>query len=351
MGLFNNYYGRSYSDRKPNTYSNTNRPNNKYGGQQQRRGLESWSGGSSATSSPEPIDFSVNDIVFEKRTVTMSGDSMAGRSQQPMVNWRQNDIDFGRRSQLIGQQQQQRGGQRQRNSVSSDDCSDSNSYPSPNRQYGLQQSGGYVNSNQSGRYNSSFEPANGQLGGSYSCGRQPGYNSSSYGKQLGCNSGSGSSCGSQMPNYNGKHQMNSSYANGYNSYEMQPPAPGYSSYVGHQQPTSGHSSYKSQDSHHQQVCTFFTNGTVHCTMYNFLWTQDLSQSFLIRTVKYFTFCLFVLISVKYCSTRLHVGSVLNVYFFSLGEQIKIFDRAPIQAQKRIKIAFYCSSSLLFPKHK
>ncbi len=261
MGLFNNYYGRSYSDRKPNTYSNTNRNNsNKYGGQQQqRRGVESWSGGSSATSSPEPIDFSVNDIVFEKRTVTMSGDSMAGRSQQPTVNWRQNDIDFGRRSQLIGQQQ--RNVQRQRNSVSSDNCSDSNSYPSPNQQYGQQHSGGYVNSNQSGRYNSSFESVSGQLGGSYSCGRQPGYNSSSYGnQQLGYNNGSsGSSYGSQTPNYNGKQQMNSSYANGYNSYEIQPtPASGYSSYVGHQQPASGHSiNYKSQDSPHQQVCTVF----------------------------------------------------------------------------------------------
>jgi hypothetical protein len=258
MGLFNNYYGRSYSDRKPNTYSNTSRNNNnKYGGQQQqRRGVESWSGGSSATSSPEPIDFSVNDIVFEKRTVMMSGDSMAGRSQPGMVNWRQNDIDFGRRSQLVGQQ---RGGQRQRNSVSSDDCSDSNSFPSPNQQYGQQHSGGYVNNNQAGRYNNSFEPANGQLGGSYSCGRQPGYNSSSYGKQLGYNTGSGISHGSQTPNYNGNHQMNSCYANGYNSYEMQPPpAPGYSSYVGHQQPASGHSSYRSQGSPHQQVCTVFT---------------------------------------------------------------------------------------------
>jgi hypothetical protein len=243
MGLFNNYYGRSYSDRKPNnTYNNTSRNNNnKYGGQ--RRGVESWSGGSSATSSPEPIDFSVNDIVFEKRTV-MSGDSMAGRPE-PRVNWRQNDIDFGRRSQLVGQQQ--RSGPRQRNSVSSDDCSDSNSFPSSIQQHGQQHSGGYVNSNQSGRYNSSFEPANGQLGSSYSCGRQPGYNS--YGKQLGYNNGSSCSYGSQTPYYNGNHQMNGSYANGYNSYEMQPPAPGYSS-------------YKSQDSPHQQVCTVFINSTV-----------------------------------------------------------------------------------------
>jgi hypothetical protein len=267
MGLFNNYYGRSYSDRKPNTYNNTSRNNNnKFGGQQQqRRGVESWSGGSSATSSPEPIDFSVNDIVFEKRTVMMSGDSMAGRSQAATVNWRQNDIDFGRRSQLMGQQ---RGGQRQRNSVSSDDCSDSNSFPSPNQQHGQHHSGGYVNNNQAGRYNSSIEPANGQLGSSCSYGRQPGYNSkssSSYGKQLGYNNGS--SYGSQTPNYNGNHQMNSSYANGYNSYEMQPPTPGYSSYVGHQQPASGHSSYKSQGSPHQQVCNVFTISTVQCSLY------------------------------------------------------------------------------------
>jgi hypothetical protein len=297
MGLFNNYYGRSYSDRKPNTYNNTGRNNNnKYGGQQQRRGVESWSGGSSATSSPEPIDFSVNDIVFEKRTVMMSGDSMVGRPQQPTVNWRQNDIDFGRRSQLVGQQQQQRGGQRQRNSVSSDDCSDSNSFPSPNQQHGQQHSGGYVNSNQAGRYNSSFE----QLGGSYCYGRQPGYSnssSSSNGKQLGYNSGSGSSYGSQTPNYNGKHQMNSSYANGYNSYEMQPPkAPGYSSYVGHQQPASGHSSYKSQDFPYQQVCKKSTS--------------SLSEK--IRET-----CFFLNLLV---TPAQQVVTFFKVYFFSVGEE-------------------------------
>ncbi len=35
-----------------------------------------------------------------------------------------------------------------------------------------------------------------------------------------------------------------------------------------------------------------------------------------------------------CGERASGTRIYNAYFFSLGEQIKIFDRAPFQAQKR-----------------
>jgi len=246
MGLFNNYYGRSYADRKPSS-SNTNNNNSRNGNsktggqqQQQRRGEDSWSGGS-ATNSPEPIDFSVNDIVFERRKVT-SGDSMMTGRSQPTVNWRQNDIDFGR---------QQRGGQKQCNSVSSDDCSDGYPYPPPKHQQPSQY-GGYNNSS---RYGSSYAPqesAARQLGSSYNSGytvgSRPVYNSSSsytgqpsYNQQTildGCNSNS--SYGQQR-------------GSGYNSYEMPPTAAGYSGYE-EQQPAYGYNNYNSPEITQQPVC-------------------------------------------------------------------------------------------------
>ena len=144
MGLFNNYYGRSYSDdRRQSNNSNTcgsgrfsNNNGRNAGGHQQRHGGDNWSGGS-ATSSPEPIDFSVNDIVFDRKSG--SSDSLAGGgggARTGAVNWRQNDIDFGRQ-------------QRQRNSWSSDD--DINDY---NRQANNQH-----HSQQYNQYNSKLGPA------------------------------------------------------------------------------------------------------------------------------------------------------------------------------------------------
>jgi hypothetical protein len=122
MGLFNNYYGRGNSDRRASNNSNSvgsgrlNNNRNGGGGYQQRQsGL--------TNTSPTPIDFSVNDIVFDRRTAAHGGETFAagGGRTTAAVDWRQNDIDFGRLHQQPSPPFYQ--DQPQRNSCSSDDGS------------------------------------------------------------------------------------------------------------------------------------------------------------------------------------------------------------------------------------
>lgn len=89
MGLFNNYYGRGCDNRKGGGGVRRQQQ------QQQQRRVDN----SSTGSSPDPIDFSVNDIVFDRRMGSRTDEysSSTAAAAGGSVNWRRNDIDFGQR--------------------------------------------------------------------------------------------------------------------------------------------------------------------------------------------------------------------------------------------------------------
>ncbi len=136
MGLFHNNYGRSCNDNRNSKKRNGGGvavfgSGRFFKGSQQRHGGDNGSNLSSgsSTSSPEPIDFSVNDIVFDRRTLPPSDGptspvpAVSAHRSGESINWSRNDIDFGRQQpapkvQLL---------RRQHNSSSDDDTRSVNS--------------------------------------------------------------------------------------------------------------------------------------------------------------------------------------------------------------------------------